>query len=139
MPYQYGSIVKIGADRFVIGCCVLVIIVSTVCIGCGGIEPIPEAKRSFVGRWKSDVGITIEIFQNGTADLQRGPGRKPEADTLDIRALDPKGFRVYFNGDSVIELIQPFNIARDYKINKFPSTEGDQMTMTLNGVVLVKE
>jgi len=139
MPHRESSFVSVRADGVVVGCLVTVLILATISIGCQGVVPIPENKHSFVGKWRSDAGITIEIFQNGTADLQRGPGTTKEADSLDINASDTKGFRVYFNGDSAMELMQPFNISRTYRIDKSPSTEGERTTMTLNSVVLVKE
>lgn len=139
MPRRKCSLLSVRAIRFFVGCYSMILILSVICAGCRGVVPVPEDKRSFVGKWRSDAGITIEIFQDGTADIQRGAGRTGEADSLDINASDPKGFRVYFMGDSAVELIQPFNIGRTFKIDKSPSTEGERTTMTLNGVLLVKE
>jgi hypothetical protein len=103
-----------------------------------GVQPIPVDKQSFIGKWKSDVGITIEIFSKGTANILRLEN-KNGTEKLDINASDPTNFRVYFPKDDILMLIQPFNIAREYKIDQYPAVHNNQTTMILNGVILVRE
>jgi hypothetical protein len=103
-----------------------------------GIEPIPADKQSFIGKWKSDAGITIEIFSEGTANILRLEN-KNGTEKLDINASDPTNFRVYFPKDSLLMLIQPQNIAREYRIDKYPYLDNGQFKMVLNGLTLVKE
>ncbi|MBI5475631.1 MAG: hypothetical protein HY964_02710 [Ignavibacteriales bacterium] len=103
-----------------------------------GIEPIPADKQSFIGKWKSEVGIEIEIFSKGTANIVRLEN-KTGTEKLDINASDPTNFRVYFPKDSILMLIQPQNIAREYRIDRYPTGLDNKVTMMLNGVTLVKE
>jgi hypothetical protein len=102
------------------------------------IEPIPKDKQSFIGKWNSGGGISIEIFSVGTANLIRLPPMK-WSEKLDINASDPTNFRVYFPKDSILMLIQPQNIAREYKIDQYPTEHNNQTTMILNSVILVRE
>ena len=108
------------------------------CVELRGVEPIPREKQAFVGRWNSEVGIALEISPDGTANLLRR-GKTSGSEKLDIGASNLNGFRVYFPRDSTLLLIQPFNIAREYTITEYPSKRGVKITMSLNGVTLVKE
>ena len=117
-------------------CCALIFTLLSSCAP--KIEPIPKDKQSFIGKWKSDGGISIEIFSSGTANIIRLPPMK-YSEQLNINASDPTNFRVYFPKDSILGLSQPFNIAREYKIDQYPTEHDNRMTMMLNGVMLVRE
>ena len=118
--------------------CALICTFFSSCLEMKGVQPIPADKQSFVGKWKSDVGITIEIFSKGTANILRLEN-KNGTEKLDINASDPINFRVYFPKDSILMLIQPFNIAREYKIDLYPTVHDSNMVMILNGVRLIRE
>jgi hypothetical protein len=116
----------------------LVCMFSSSCGELKGVQPIPADKQSFIGKWNSEVGLSVEILSKGTANILRTKTMSG-SDTLAINASDLMNFRVYFPNDSIMLLIQPFNIAREYKIDKYPTTMDSQITMTLNGVRLVRE
>ena len=120
---------------------ILILLVCALCSSCvemRGVQPIPTDKQSFIGKWKSDGGISIEIFSKGTANIIRLSPMK-YSEQLNINASDPTNFRVYFPKDSMLGLVQPFNIAREYKIDQYPAEHNNQIMMMLNGVMLVKE
>jgi hypothetical protein len=116
-------------------CCVLI---CTWFSSCEKVQPIPKDKLAFVGKWNSEVGISIEILAKGRANIIR-LSPKSGAEKLDIGASDPTNFRVYFRDNDRLELIQPFNIARQYKIDQYPNRIDDRMVMILNGIKLIKE
>jgi hypothetical protein len=114
------------------------VLICTLFSSCRGVEPIPKDKQSFIGKWNSEVGISIEIFSKGTANIIRIEA-KSGAEKLDINASDPTNFKVYFPDDNGLELIQPFKIARIYKIDQYPTALDNHVVMILNGVRLIKE
>jgi hypothetical protein len=116
-------------------CCVLI---CTLFSSCEGVQPIPKDKLAFVGKWNSEVGISIEILAKGRANIIR-LSLKSGAEKLDIRASDPTNLKVYFKDNDRLELIKPFNSAREYKIDQYPNRIDDQMVMILNGIKLIKE
>jgi hypothetical protein len=116
----------------------LCVVSCTLFLSCGRVQPIPLDKQAFIGKWNSEVGISIEIFSKGRADIIR-LSPKNGAEKLDINASDPTHFRVYFLAGDRLQLIQPFNIARVYKIDQYPTQVDDQMVMILNGTKLIKE
>jgi len=130
---RYSRAIILKAIIF--GYCVLI---CTLFSSCRRVEPIPKDKQSFVGKWNSEVGISIEIFSKGTANIIR-LAAKNGAEKLDIGASDPTNFKVYFLDDNKLELEQPFNIARVYKIDQYPTVIDNHVVMILNGVRLVKE
>jgi hypothetical protein len=112
--------------------------ICTLFSSCSRVQPIPKDKLAFVGKWNSEVGISIEILAKGTANIIRH-SPKSGAEKLDINAAHPTNFKVYFEDNDRLTLIQPFNIARTYKIDQSPNRIDDQMVMILNGIKLIKE
>jgi hypothetical protein len=46
---------------------------------------------------------------------------------------------VAFRGDSVLLVVDPFNFAKEFHIDRNPFIEGDTTKMILNKVVLIKQ
>ena len=130
---KYPRAMILQAINFV--CCMLI---CTLFSSCSRVQPIPKDKLAFVGKWNSEVGISIEILAKGTANIVR-LSPKSGAEKLDIGAAHPTNFRVYFEDNDRLNLVQPFNIGRIYKIDKYPNRTDDQMVMILNGIKLTKE
>ncbi|HLG36170.1 MAG TPA: hypothetical protein VI757_14930 [Bacteroidia bacterium] len=110
---------------------------------CGELNkrPVPKEKESFIGIWKSSSGFEIEIKAEGLADIKQIEDRAdPDYDKLYIKRAGQsiKGVKVFFMGDSSLKVIEPFNYAKKYHIEKEPYQDGDTLRMILNGVMLAK-
>jgi hypothetical protein len=104
-------------------------------------QPIPEDKRAFIGTWRSASGFELTILAEGRANLhQLSPGSQPDSDLLNIKVApqDIRGMRVRFLGPDTLEVIDPLNYAKDYRIDRAPNEDGGRFTMVLNGVTLVR-
>jgi hypothetical protein len=95
--------------------------------------PIQKDKESFIGIWKSSSGFAFEIEPNGFAKIL-------ECSDSDIifQWLPGRNPRVFFKGDSLLNLSDPFNMFRSYKINRLPYRDSSTFKMILNGVTLTK-
>ena len=104
-------------------------------------QAIPEAKRAFIGTWKSASGFELTILAGGRANLhQLSPGSHPDSDLLNIKVApqDIRGMQVRFLGPDTLEVVDPLNYAKDYHIDRAPNEVGGQFTMVLNGVTFVR-
>ena len=107
-----------------------------------GAKPIPPEKESFIGVWRSTSGFELEILAVGKANLRQIRYKSdPDWDRLNIKVAPDRleGLQVRFVGDSTLELIEPLNYGRDYRINRSPYSENGQSKMMLNGVILIRD
>ena len=124
---------------------VMVLIMSLLLISCEMFvraTPIPRDKEVFIGKWKSSSGFMIEIKPNGMANLLHNLGNSdPEYDKLCIKVGPSviKDILVKFTGDSTLKVVKPTVYAKDYRIERFPYLENNQLKMVLNDVTLVKQ
>jgi hypothetical protein len=123
------------------GCLIIVIVLLTGILGLILIEyisnkpiPIQKEEELFIGKWKSSSGFVIEIKANGTAQILENS----ESETV-FQWLPGRNPRVFFKGDSLINLYDPFNMFRSYKINRLPYRDSLTFKMILNGVTLTKQ
>ena len=122
------------------GCLITVIVLLTLLLAVLLLEyisdrpiPIPKDKESFIGIWESSSGFAFEIEPNGFAEILKCS----DSDTI-FQWLPGRIPRVYFKGDSVFNLSDPFNMFRSYKINRLPYKDSSTFKMILNGVILTK-
>lgn len=127
--------------RFLNSLLTISIVICVLWVSCGNPQPIPEAKRAFIGTWQSQPGFKIDIKSSGTADVTEGDiAKNPDNSKLNI-GIAPDyamGMLVGFINDSVLIISKPTVRAREYKIYRNPYLDGDTMKMVLNGVVLIK-
>jgi len=127
--------------RFFNSLLTLSIVTCILCVSCDNPQPIPEAKRAFIGTWQSQSGFKIDIKSSGTADVTEGDiAENPDNSKLNI-GIAPDyamGMFVGFKADSILIIRKPKVRAREYRIDRNPYTDGDTMKMVLNGVVLIK-
>jgi len=123
------------------GCLIIVIVLLTALLSIILIEyisegpiPIQKEKESFIGIWKSSSGFVIEIKANGLAKILENS----ESDSV-FQWLPGRNPRVFFKGDSLFNLSDPFNMFRSYKINRLPYRDSLTFKMILNGVTLTKQ
>ena len=104
-------------------------------------KPVPRDKENYIGKWHSLSGFQLEIQPSGTSNLiQIANAMDSDYEKLNIMVTPKmiKGMLVEFKGDSILTVIDPFNYAIEYKINKIPYLESDTFKMILNGVVMKK-
>jgi hypothetical protein len=105
-------------------------------------KTIPSDKNMFVGLWKSATGFELRIMSNGTVTItQNINDRASDYENLAIK-VGPSfisSANVEFRGDSMLSVVRFGYYAREYKIDQYPTKQGNHMMMMLNGVILVKE
>lgn len=117
-------------------------LLATASLSCALLErrkPIPEEKRAFIGVWTARSGFTIDVRPEGFADVLQGTGTAAsDSQNLNIRVAPAiiSHIRVYFRGDTALELISPLNYGRTYRIDRAPYFEHGHRRMVLNGVTL---
>ena len=122
------------------GCLITVIVLLTLLLTVLLLEyisdrpiPIPKDKESFIGIWESSSGFAFEIEPNGFAKILKCS----DSDTI-FQWLPGRTPRVFFDGDSLLNLSDPFNMFRSYKIYRLPYWDSLTLKMILNGVTLTK-
>lgn len=109
---------------------------------CGGHDPVPKEKESFIGVWQSPSGFQIEILPEGYANVyQPLDSLHPEYKKLSIRkanAVYNFGFEVEFLGDTALQLKKPYMSGRIYSVSRTPFMDADTMKLILNGVTVRK-
>ena len=108
---------------------------------CARTQPVPKDKEAFIGKWKSASGYEMEIFAKGTADIKQIEDKtNPDYEKLCIKVAPQiiYGMKVFFKNDSVLEIADPYNYAKGFKINQSPASNSTSQQMVLNGVTLNK-
>jgi hypothetical protein len=132
------KIQKCNVKLFLLLLLSILAIFSGSCIKLNKPIPIPKEKEAFIGIWESSSGFKIEIKSEGIATILQGasrtlPGYDPEFDLLPGRKP-----HVFFKGDTVLNLLDPFNYSRDFKIDLLPVKDSSGVKMILNGVTFIK-
>ncbi|MBX2846579.1 MAG: hypothetical protein KTR13_10250 [Saprospiraceae bacterium] len=102
---------------------VLVIALSS---SCNALEktPLTEEQQVFAGRWVSNDGTWLHIYNNGGGDLKTSN-------------KSVEGGKTMFTAEDEFE-IGLFGLKKTYKVDKAPYEEDGAMKMVLNGIVYTK-
>jgi hypothetical protein len=119
----------------------LLVFLCNLLIACGP-STIPNDKQTFVGRWYSHSGFSIDININGTATLvQNVSPTDQDYAKLCIKVGPPiiKDISVEFEGDSLLRVVKRMAYAKEYMIDRSPYQDNNQMKLVLNGVTLIRQ
>lgn len=104
-------------------------------------SPIPGDKAAFIGTWESKSGFIIEIKASGLADIVHNLSQgEPDYEKLSIKVAPRvvKDMSVNFKTDSILEIINSLQYAKEYNVERQPYEEDRQWKMVLNGVTLIR-
>lgn len=88
-------------------------------------EPLAEEYRSYAGKWISNDGTWIHIYNNARADLKDG-------------GTSVDGGKITFENDDEFK-IGLFGIGKTYQVTKEPYEEDGVWKMELNSFTYLKE
>jgi len=87
-------------------------------------EPLTEEYRSYAGKWISNDGTWVHIYNSGRADLKDG-------------GTSVDGGKITFENDEF--KIGLFGIGKTYKITKEPYQDNEVWKMELDSFTYIKE